>query len=908
MVSMFELARSGLVVAGMVVMAVVGCGPRATADSDGGEAEGLNATFAMRQRWQSRLSRDGTIPERALTRALEQRTAMLPAESAGTDFSPWTWLGPANIGGRIRAIVVDPTNTNTMYTGAVAGGVWKTTDAGANWFPLDGFMSAIGVCCLVMHPTNPNVLYAGTGEGFFESVEGTQNTAAIRGAGIFKTTDAGATWTQIPSTDTPDWYFVNRLAFSPTNPSVMLAATGSGIWRSTDGGDSWTKVWSGHAYDVDFHPTDPNRVLAGVHVGAGALYSTNGGLSFSNSTGMSNVHRAEVVWAPNTASTAYAIVATHAQNARIYRSTDSGQTWQLRNAPAITTYEAYNIAIWVDPTNSNFIIFGAVQLFRSTDGGNTRTNAFGNIHADHHDIISHPGYNGTTNRRLYFAGDGGVGFTNDSTTGTGGHLNNGLGITQFYGAAYSPSGRIIGGAQDNYTNLYTGSLNWTVGVIGGDGAFAAADPTDSNYLYGSSQVHGLRRSVNGGGSFQSISGGLTDAGSITRCNFIPHYILDPNNPNTMIATALNLWRATNVKTGSPPNWHIIKPPILGGFSEEYSKNTSHMNVYDPRHHSWVAVARGNSNLIWVGHNNGEIYKTTNGTNATPDWEQIDVNFPGEGVGRWVSCIVIDPNNHDRVFISFLGWDDDNIWMTLDGGQTWSQATGLPNRRIPAAPVSALALDPLNPQRLFAGTDIGLFISCDNGNSWGPETDGPDTCPIDELVWKNNTELINVTHGRGLYVVDVTPTSTSRVPESFSVGGALRSGNLASLNASDDNRVHILGLFANPGPTSLHLEVTANAPYLNPLTLKVRAETQAAAGQNQVVEMFDYDAGAFVTLDTRPATPTDTSIEVSATGNVSRFIDPMTRKVRTRVRFVPIGGVPKPRPEARIDHVEWTFAK
>lgn len=860
----------------------------------------------MRQRWVSRLNADGTMPGRALMNALEQRAALTVPSETSIQFAPWQWLGPANIGGRIRSIVIHPTTPTIMYCGAVGGGVWKTNDGGSNWFPLDGFMSAIGVCCLVMHPNDPNTLYAGTGEGFFESVEGSQNTSAIRGAGIFKSTDAGSTWTQMTSTDTPDWYFVNRLSFSPSNPNIMLAATATGIWRTADGGTNWTKVWNGHAYDVNFHPSNANLVIAGVHDNPGVVYSTNGGVSFANSTGMTSVHRAEVVWAPSTATTCYSIMGNMAQSARIYRSTNGGQTWTLQAAPAISTYQAYNLALWVDPTNPNFIIFGGVNLYRSTDGGATRTNAFANIHADHHDIITHPQYNGTTNRRLFFAGDGGVGYTTDSTTGTGGHLNNGLGITQFYGAAYSPSGKIIAGAQDNYTSIYSGSINWTIGVIGGDGAFAAADPTDANYLYGSSQVNGIRRSTNGGTSFSSITTGLSDAGNTSLCNFIPHYILDPNNPNTMLVCGLRLWRSSNVKAATP-SWSVIKPAIPGGLSDP-GDDRSHMENYDPRHHSTVTVAQGNSNIIWVGHNNGQIYKTIDGTVAVPTWTRVDENFPGGSVGRWVARIVIDPANHNRVFVAFLGWADDNIWMTTNGGTTWTQATGMPTRRLPAAPVGALAMDPLRPNRIFAGTDIGLFVSADSGNSWGAVTDGPDTCPIDELVWKDNDELINVTHGRGLYLANVTPIAGTVVPTSFAFSGSLVAGSVASLGASDNDRLRVRAPLPSKVSVSHEIVATSTAPYLNPVSLRLTVEAQATAGQTQLIEAFNYDTLAYEGVDTRPASLSDGTIQVNLTGNVSRFIHPSTRELRARVRYVEIPGQTKGRAEAKIDFMEWRFER
>jgi hypothetical protein len=526
-------------------------------------------------RYRQRLSEDGTIPENALLRAKAQRDRMpvfewLEGEPEGGEagiqgVSPgsWTWLGPGNIGGRIRGVLIHPSNPSIIYVGACSGGIWKTVNGGSAWFPLDDFMPTLAVNCLAMDPANPEILYAGTGEGFFETVEGTSNTAAVRGAGIFKSVDAGETWFQLPSTTGTDWYFVNRIAICPTNPSLMLVATTKGIFRSTNGGASFTKTNTRFAYDVRFHPTNPNLAIAGFH-DDGAMRTLDGGATWVASTGLTG-HRTELAYYDGNPSIIYAGVSQSGQ-IKLYRSLDGGATFALRTSGSgISTYEAYNSTLWVDPTNSDRIIFGGVYLYRSIDGGVTHTRVFNSVHADMHNIVHHPAYNGSTNRTVYFATDGGLYRTTDSlgTSATG--LNNNLGITQFYGAVMNPiSGRVMGGTQDNGTKLFTGSTNWAT-TFGGDGGFCATDPTDANYFYGEVQWARIFRSTNGGTSASYIHGGpnpITGVGT-SQFNFIPYFMLDPNEPNRMYVCGRYLWRSNNVKA-TQPDWSRIKSTIEPG--------------------------------------------------------------------------------------------------------------------------------------------------------------------------------------------------------------------------------------------------------------------------------------------------------------------------------------------------------
>ncbi len=706
---------------------------------------------AARFRYQQRLSDDGAIPHNALLVAKAQRDAM-PA--SGAMDSTWTWAGPGNIGGRLRAVIIHPTQANTMWIGAAGGGIWKTTNGGSLWAPLDEFIPSLAISCMAIDPANPDVLFAGTGEGgFFETVQGSSNTAAMRGAGIFKTTDGGATWNQIPSTAGPDWYAVNRIAIHPTNNQIMLAGTSTGIFRSTNGGTTWTQRTNTLAFDVSFNPNDPSKAVAGRHDLA-PQYSLDGGITWLTATGAIG-HRQELRYAASDPNIVYAAVSA-AGKIKIHKSTDGGQSYTLTTTgTGINTYEAYNSVLWVDPTNPNTLVLGGVFLYRSTNSGGSFTQVFTSVHADMHVITHHPAFNGTTNKTVFFGTDGGIYRTTDVYATSATSLNNNVGVTQFYGGAVNnTSGVIIAGAQDNGTKRFTGNPQaWTTSG-GGDGGYCASDPTDPNFFYWESQNLAIVRSSNGGVSGTGISSGIGDAGG-SNTNFIPYFMLDPNNPNRMLASGRRLWRTNAVKTGTPV-WTSIKPTIEPPPLTQPPREPpgSHMVSYSPWNISTIAVAEGNPDIIWVGYNVGQVWKTTNGTAATPTWTRLD-NGVNPLPARWVARIVIDPANHSNVYVAFMGYNTGNVRRTTDGGATWTDASGSGPGALPAVPVSALAKHRTAPGRLYAGTDLGLFQTTNSGATWSPINPGVGLVAVDELVWKNDTTLMAVTHGRGVFLGDIT---------------------------------------------------------------------------------------------------------------------------------------------------------
>ena len=598
---------------------------------------------AAEWRLQAMVDEKGRIPDGALVRAWNQAKQMpvdaqaWPVESssaspidpiAGINPSGWTWLGPGNIGGRLRSIVIHPTDPQTIWVGSVGGGIWKTTNGGASWSPMSDFLASIAVASMAIDPNNPNVLYVGTGEGF-------GNQDRIQGAGIFKTTDGGTTWSQLPATANSSWYWVNRLAINPTNSQIILAATLSGTWRTTDGGATWSQRFPAATLDLNFDPNNPNKAVAS---GTGsARYSVDGGFSWALATGLPSGGRIEVAYAPSDSSIVYASAETG--SGQLYRSTDGGVSYTLVNSGTnfLGTQGWYDNVVWVDPTNANTLFVGGINLWRSTNGGTTLS-VVGSLHTDHHAIVESPQFNGSSNKTVYFGNDGGIGRTTDSNAVVMStvSLNNNLGVTQFYaGAGNASSGTIIGGTQDNGTLRHTagGGTIWSF-MNGGDGGWSASDPTDPNYFYGEFQWLQLHRSSNGGNSSISIYNGITDAVANGPTNFIAPFILDPNNPNTLLAGGASLWRTTNAKGAVPLGWTTIKSAIGSNISA-------------------IAVAKGNSDIIWVGHNNGTIFMTTNGTSASPTWTQVDNNSPGVP-NRRINRITIDPTS-SRMCLCIVRW-------------------------------------------------------------------------------------------------------------------------------------------------------------------------------------------------------------------------------------------------------------
>ena len=573
---------------------------------------------------------------------------MHPAPTAGLGLPGWVPIGPGNIGGRTRSIVVHPTQPDTIWAASAGGGVWRTDDAGASWQPVDDLMANLAITSLALDPTDPDVIYAGTGEGFF-------NVDAIRGAGLFRTTD-GVGWSQLPATMNPAFATVNRVALNATG-QVLLAGGTAGLSRSTDPGrTSWTTVLSEPVADVKCHPTDPDRAIAGS-LRTGAIWTTvDAGQTWSAAThGAPWQGRIEVTYAAADPDVVYASVDN--RNGEIWRSTDGGASFTARqshNADGVAASFLgdqgwYGNVIWAgDPTDSDLVVVGGVDLWRSTDGGDTVTEMStwwspDSAHADHHAITAHPGYDGVGNRTVFFGNDGGI-YQAADVRSVGDdpapphvngwlNLNASYGVTQFYSGAVNANGTVIGGAQDNGTIAYRpadGANAWKQ-IFGGDGGFCAADPYDPQTFYGEYVYLNIHRNldeastddttgdryisgqywdqVHGRWDWKPVPFRIPDA-MTQRAAFIAPFTLDPNDSDVMLAGGESLWRTTDVKAPntptSGPSWTRIKPPSASpGSSRPFNAISA------------IAVAPGSSDQVWVGYEDGQVWRTDNGTARHP---------------------------------------------------------------------------------------------------------------------------------------------------------------------------------------------------------------------------------------------------------------------------------------------------
>jgi len=729
---------------------------------------------------------NGQISPDAWTNAYAEKDAMRFLPEAWSEFSSatqieagilggvWNSIGPGNIGGRIRSIIIHPTATpRTIWAGGVSGGIWKSTNGGDTWTTNTDRLANLAVTSMVIDPANANILYAGTGEGFSVG-------DAVIGNGILKTTDGGASWKPLNFTaNNPDFAWVNRLAICPTNPQILLAATASGIFRSTDGGDNWSQS-TGYGnirdwVDVRFHEVPQGEQPSFADCLASNM---NGNLFYSNDNGVTwetnprnglpspaFLRRIELAYSRSNPRIVYASSAA-AGNDRsgLFYSEDGGYTFISLghpqdpikpNRPGATFYT--NV-LWIDPTNANTLLVGGNYVLRSTDGGTHWEEADAFSHQDIHVLVEDPGYNagtGTTpNATVYSGNDGGVHRTNNILAAftpppPGGSVvwssrNNSLSVTQFYGAAgHAATGIIIGGTQDNGTvRLHPPQFDpedWDT-MAGGDAGYCAVDQTATPYFYGENVTLQIYRNTHdgGGGGFKSenIWGGPGHPSGIPRdecfgipcANFIAPFVMDPNldqenEQKTLLAGGRSLWRTVDAR---------VEDATQVAWAEVKSRNPANCTDFCVNI-SAIAVAEGFSDFIWAGYNNGSVFYTTNGTQPMPTWSSGDPNNMLPQNRSMCTRITIGqlPETNDpqivaerTVYVTFGGFYPSlldtrgNVWKRENNG-TWTPI----HNNLPSAPVFSLVISPSNPHFLYVGTEVGVFASSNGGQTWSPAFGG-----------------------------------------------------------------------------------------------------------------------------------------------------------------------------------------
>ncbi|MDK1287845.1 rhombosortase-dependent cadherin domain-containing protein [Pseudoalteromonas umbrosa] len=704
------------------------------------------------------------------------------------ELGQWQELGPGNIGGRTRTLIIHPTDHDIMYTAGVAGGVWKTTDAGASWTPLSDLATNLAVTTLTFDPNNANTIYAGTGEGLF-------NFDALRGDGIFKSEDAGATWTQISSTSSnTDFHYVNKIVFSPNNANTLYVATRSGVLKSSDGGASWETKFvpqgsSAGCTDLKLisqSNTDILLTACGSFNTGGVHRSADAAENWTQVIAGTDQGRTTIAVAPSDNNIIYALAANrndHGMDA-VYKSTDMGVNWTTTVTRATAdrftsvllsnpyfglldlctggTAQSFNQGwydniIAVDPVNPDVVWTGGIDTFRSDDGGQTFVPASiwwlnptnpQYAHADHHEFVFHPDYDGVNNTTLYVANDGGIQRTDNALGGrltidevcgntnadssqrvSWSTLNNGYAVTQFYHGTVKPSGTsYFGGTQDNGTLVgEDGEFNGWVEILGGDGGWTAIDPTNPNIMFAETTRLSLRKSTDGGQSFSSAVSGISGDSGFP---FITRFEMAPSNPQVLWIGGNQLWRTTD----QADSWSAASGSLDG-------------SVYS------IAIAPNTETAVAAGTDNGTVYVSYQADQATETSTWVSSTL---AQGVTVSSIAFDPDNNQTIYATVSNFGATHVWKTTDGGQTWQASdSGLPD-----IPAMTIAIDPENPQKLFVGTDLGVFVSVDGGQNWMADGSGLANTNIAKLAIKGR-ELFAFTHGRSTYKVAMNADTMDR---------------------------------------------------------------------------------------------------------------------------------------------------
>ncbi len=695
------------------------------------------------------------LPDRVAEK-LERSAAVVKKtrpRTAATASAAWTPIGPTNIGGRITAVIIHPTDANLFYAAAASGGVWKTTNFGLTWANV--FNESFSIGSLAFDPTDPSVIYVGTGESNPSSVD------TYPGNGLWRSTDAGASWANLGLAETGH---IAKIAVNPLNPNTLyVAAFGlyrtknvdKGVYRSFDAGASWTRVLQVDsitgATDLQIDPDDTARVIAATHTyyrtlptvqrggaGSGLYLTTDAGAGWTQVTSGfpfndANVGSISIDYSESSPSIVYATVSGGGgfNWDGVYKSVDNGDNWTkvFNNAGTFSEGQVwYNNILKVHPADPNIVWTGMTQMYKSANGGASFGFAAisGDYHVDHHAIEYAP----SDANKMVFGNDGGI-YTSTDGGATWLHAGN-LPITQFYAGTIAAQSRyhVLGGAQDNSTmRTHTGIGNdWGI-IFGGDGFNCAVDPTDSNIIYAEYQNGGLVYSTDGGVGWSTGTSGINFAEPV---NWQMPFVLDAQNPKKLYAGTNYLYRSTN----GASSWTKISPLLtynLGGFFSTLST---------------IDVAPTDSMVVYAGTGDGRLWVTTDGGTG---WTDIASGLPL----RWVSRVTVDHDSANIAYVTLSGFREyDNqghIYRTTDYGASWTDI----GTTLPDIPLNDVLVDPDDPSTLFVASDLNVMHTTDLGTTWAELGTGlPGVTVHDIHIHAATRTLAAFTHGRSVYTYDL----------------------------------------------------------------------------------------------------------------------------------------------------------
>jgi photosystem II stability/assembly factor-like uncharacterized protein len=655
----------------------------------------------------------------------------------------WSFAGPGSITngenflGRVESVAFHPTDPDIMYVGTGTGGLWRTTNKGGSWTALTDQLPSLSISSVVLQQNNPNIVYVLTGDG-----DGGPNWGYYvkeRSSGVFRSTDQGETWQATGlNWNRPDAArYGYKLIQSPSNANLLMAATSDGLWRTTDAGATWTRVIIGQVTDVVFRPGNPNHVAAFVYGSSNLRTSTNGGETWTNRTipndALLSTTRGMLAVTPVASGNIYILMGSEGNsNFRgyyRYRWSDNNIAL-LSNTPNILNgqingtgdggFAWWAIAVGISPSNSNFHLAGGVIGRRSTDGGITWSAAHpAQMHADVHGYY----YNPVDGNAVYAAHDGGLSRSTDNGF-TWAVVSTGIRVTQYYRISTTPgnTNAVLGGTQDNghhYRTTNTLSYKWALTCC--DGMDNAIDPNNTEIVYMCAQDGGLTRSTDGGDNLANISPG---AGP-----WVTPIALHTTTPTTIFfAGNAGIFRSTNSGISGWVN--------IGGDGRS-------------------AIAQGTSNSSrFYAANGTDLRRSNNVNDVNPNWTTISGNtgWPGSSniSGTNITSLAVNPSNSNEIWVTFSGYNaNTKVYRSTDAGANWTNLTGgLPNLPVHTIVFQDQGANNGNYQ-VYIGTDIGVFYRSNSTGNWSYFGNGLPRVIVTDLSF-NGTYLYAGTYGRGIW--------------------------------------------------------------------------------------------------------------------------------------------------------------
>ena len=734
-----------------------------------------------------------------------------PKSPLETAFSRLEWrsIGPAIMGGRIADVEGVPGDPNVVYVASASGGLWKTTNGGVRWTPIFERQGTISIGDIALAPSNPDVVWVGTGES------NTRNSVSF-GDGVYKSNDGGKTWQHMGLKESER---VSAIAIHPQNPDIVyVGALGHafgpneerGVFMTTDGGKTWTKtlyIDNQHGVaDLDIDLTNPNILYAGMwsferkpwthrsgSEKGGVYKSIDGGRTWKKlENGLPKLMgRIGIRVAPSNSNVVYAIV--EAKDGTLFRSDDRGETFRnVSKQESIVSRGFYYTTVRVDPTNENRVFAVASTLFVSIDGGRTFRSITSRSHIDFHALWIDP----KNPKRMWHGQDGGIGVTYDGGESWEAVYNMPLGqFYQVHADNRQPFYYVMGGLQDNgswtgpsRTREPAGIMNddWRM-VSFGDGFYVINHPDNPDIYLSESQGGNIiwtdfrtreQQLVNPWGRG---SGGGPAAGQKFRWNWNAPIVFSPHDKTTVYFGGNVLFKTPDFgKT-----WEQISPDLTTNDPEKLKDAGGPIAIENStaEYHSTI-ITIGESPVqkgqIWVGTDDGNLQVTTDGGK---NWANLVKNVSGLAANSPVSHVEPSRKNANTAYVSFERhmFDDFRpyIFKTTDGGKNWTNIAG----NLPAkAYVQIVREDPKNTNLIYAGTELGLFATYDNGRNWLPLNlkNLPNVAVHDIVVHPRENDLILATHGRSIWIFDdatviqqMTPQILDSSAHLFSVRPGLR---------------------------------------------------------------------------------------------------------------------------------------